>query len=46
MVPLRGGASQAALLPDDWSGAQAGALFHERHDAWRPADRRWKAMSA
>ncbi|SNR58657.1 PaaX family transcriptional regulator [Actinomadura mexicana] len=36
----------AALLPDDWSGAQAVALFHERHDTWRPvADRQWKAMS-
>ncbi|SFO57614.1 MULTISPECIES: PaaX family transcriptional regulator [Actinomadura] len=35
----------AELLPDDWSGSQAFALFHERHDAWRPvADRQWKAM--
>ncbi|XRQ14178.1 PaaX family transcriptional regulator C-terminal domain-containing protein [Actinomadura welshii] len=36
----------AELLPDDWSGSQAVALFHERHEAWRPvADRQWKAMA-
>jgi phenylacetic acid degradation operon negative regulatory protein len=33
------------LLPDEWRGAQAAALFHERHSAWRPAaDRHWKAL--
>ncbi|TDB85202.1 PaaX family transcriptional regulator [Actinomadura sp. 7K534] len=36
----------AELLPADWSGSQARALFHERHDTWRPvADRQWKAMA-
>ncbi|GAA2409147.1 PaaX family transcriptional regulator C-terminal domain-containing protein [Actinomadura vinacea] len=34
------------LLPEGWTGARAFALFHERHDAWRPAaDRRWRAMT-
>jgi phenylacetic acid degradation operon negative regulatory protein len=33
------------LLPDEWRGAQAAALFHERHSAWRPAaDRHWKTL--
>jgi phenylacetic acid degradation operon negative regulatory protein len=33
------------LLPREWRGAQAAALFHERHSAWRPAaDRHWKAL--
>ncbi|MGP4028873.1 PaaX family transcriptional regulator [Actinomadura sp. 3N407] len=37
----------AELLPDDWSGSQAFALFHERHGLWRPAaDRHWKTLSA
>ncbi|MEU8346915.1 transcriptional regulator, PaaX family [Actinomadura meyerae] len=45
--PFLDPALPAELLPDDWSGSQAFALFHERHDAWRPAaDRQWKAMSA
>ncbi|TDC49765.1 PaaX family transcriptional regulator [Actinomadura sp. KC345] len=36
----------AELLPDDWCGSQAFALFHERHGTWRPvADRQWKTMS-
>ncbi|WP_301176812.1 PaaX family transcriptional regulator [Actinomadura geliboluensis] len=44
--PFLDPALPAELLPDDWSGSQAFALFHERHDAWRPAaDRQWKAMS-
>jgi phenylacetic acid degradation operon negative regulatory protein len=31
-----------ALLPSDWSGAQAAELFHNRHAEWRPvAQRRW-----
>lgn len=33
------------LLPEEWRGAQAAALFHERHSAWRPAaDRHRKAL--
>ncbi|QKG20258.1 Phenylacetic acid-responsive transcriptional repressor [Actinomadura verrucosospora] len=45
--PFLDPALPAELLPDDWSGSQAFALFHERHGAWRPvADRRWKAMNA
>lgn len=44
--PFLDPALPAELLPDDWSGSQAFALFHERHDVWRPiADRQWKAMS-
>ncbi|MEV4674365.1 PaaX family transcriptional regulator C-terminal domain-containing protein [Actinomadura sp. NPDC049382] len=44
--PFLDPALPAELLPDDWSGSQAFALFHERHDAWRPAaDGQWKAMS-
>jgi phenylacetic acid degradation operon negative regulatory protein len=35
------------LLPEGWSGSRAFTLFHERHDAWRPAaDRRWSALTA
>ncbi|TMR24489.1 PaaX family transcriptional regulator C-terminal domain-containing protein, partial [Actinomadura geliboluensis] len=42
--PFLDPALPAELLPDDWSGSQAFALFHERHDAWRPAaDGQWKA---
>ncbi|HEY3686228.1 MAG TPA: PaaX family transcriptional regulator C-terminal domain-containing protein [Streptosporangiaceae bacterium] len=34
------------LLPSGWSGAPAYAVFHARHDAWRPAaDRHWRAMA-
>lgn len=44
--PFLDPALPAELLPDDWPGSQAFALFHERHGAWRPvADRQWKAMA-
>ncbi|MFC5746182.1 PaaX family transcriptional regulator C-terminal domain-containing protein [Actinomadura rugatobispora] len=34
------------LLPEGWSGAKAFALFHDRHDAWRPAaDRQWRGLT-
>lgn len=34
-----------ALLPDDWAGRSATALFHERHDAWRGgAEAQWKLL--
>ncbi|WUI02653.1 hypothetical protein OHR68_12880 [Spirillospora sp. NBC_00431] len=43
--PLLDPGLPAELLPDDWSGSRASALFHERHDAWRPAaERQWKAL--
>lgn len=31
------------LLPDDWAGRRASAVFHDRHDEWAPAARRWFA---
>ncbi|MEW2353867.1 PaaX family transcriptional regulator C-terminal domain-containing protein [Spirillospora sp. NPDC029432] len=35
------------LLPDDWSGAQAAQLFHDRHAGWRPAAQaRWDELAS
>jgi phenylacetic acid degradation operon negative regulatory protein len=35
----------AALLPPDWAGTRAAALFRERHDRWRgPARERWSEL--
>jgi phenylacetic acid degradation operon negative regulatory protein len=35
----------AALLPPDWAGARAAALFRERHDRWHgPARERWSEL--
>ena len=31
------------LLPRPWAGAEAAELFHDRHDRWSPAARRWFA---
>ncbi|MEU6578571.1 PaaX family transcriptional regulator C-terminal domain-containing protein [Streptomyces sp. NPDC046805] len=37
----------AKLLPADWSGASAAALFHDRHAEWSPAAlRRWAELTA
>jgi len=36
-----------ALLPADWTGRVARALFHDKHDAWRPgAQAQWKVVCA
>src|SRR5690348_13583608 len=36
-----------ALLPGNWSGAQAAELFHRRHAEWQPAARqRWDEMAS
>jgi phenylacetic acid degradation operon negative regulatory protein len=35
------------LLPRRWKGAQAAALFHDRHARWAPAaDAEWRRLSA
>jgi phenylacetic acid degradation operon negative regulatory protein len=37
----------AQLLPADWSGTKAAALFHRRHAEWSPvAQRRWDELTA
>ena len=34
-----------ALLPDDWAGRSARALFHDRHDTWRErANAQWSRL--
>jgi phenylacetic acid degradation operon negative regulatory protein len=37
----------AALLPDDWAGARAAALFNRQHERWhQPAQQRWQELAA
>ncbi|HEY8482231.1 MAG TPA: PaaX family transcriptional regulator C-terminal domain-containing protein [Spirillospora sp.] len=36
----------AELLPENWCGSRAAAVFHERHGTWRPvAEGHWRAMT-
>jgi phenylacetic acid degradation operon negative regulatory protein len=36
----------AALLPDDWAGARAAALFSRQHERWhQPAQQRWQELA-
>lgn len=45
--PLLDPALPASLLPPDWSGGQAGALFRRRHEQWAAAAQtQWQALVA
>lgn len=45
--PLLDPALPATLLPPNWSGGQAGALFHRRHGQWSAAaEAHWQALVA